>query len=88
MNPIKNNLQCPTCGSTDIDYDGTRGEYVCSCGRVLQENAVVSELTFNSNQEVKGKFGSQSGDYSQIKNLLGYSQNRELRRAKAYRQIE
>ena len=38
--------KCPSCGSDSIVYDSARGEYTCSCGRVLQENAVVSEVTF------------------------------------------
>lgn len=81
-------VKCPTCNSDNIMYDASKGEYTCSCGRVLQENTVVSELNF-SDSNVVGKFGSQSGDYSQIKCLLGYSNNaKEYRRQSVYRQIQ
>jgi len=81
--------KCPSCGSDNIVYDSSRGEYTCSCGRVLQENTVVSDLAFTESAVV-GKFGSQSGDYSQIKTLLGYSSNnaKEMRRLKVYKQIQ
>ena len=32
--------RCPSCGSTDIIFDGERGELVCNnCGLVIEENA-------------------------------------------------
>lgn len=38
---------CPACGGTDIDYDAQRGDAVCiQCGTVLEENAIVNEVTF------------------------------------------
>lgn len=81
-------VKCPSCGSDNIVFDSARGEYTCSCGRVLQENVAVSELAF-TDSNVFGKFVSQSGDYGQIKCLLGYSKNaKELRRQKVYKQIQ
>lgn len=39
------NKSCPSCGSTDFDYDEARGEYTCSCGRVLAENTQITEVS-------------------------------------------
>ena len=38
---------CPHCGSSDIETDSQRGDAVCiQCGTVLEENAIVNEVTF------------------------------------------
>lgn len=38
---------CPQCGSKDIDFNGAGGNAVCiRCGCVLEENIIVSEITF------------------------------------------
>lgn len=38
---------CPNCHGTNIEFDSTQGSSVCvSCGTVLEENVVVSEVTF------------------------------------------
>lgn len=38
---------CSQCGGTDIEYDQARGDAVCtSCGSVLEDNIIVSEVTF------------------------------------------
>ena len=38
---------CNACGGTEIDYDPSRGDAVCiQCGTVLEENAIVNEVTF------------------------------------------
>lgn len=40
-------LVCPQCGGTDIERDAARGDAVCTgCGSVLEDNIIVSELTF------------------------------------------
>lgn len=40
-------IQCPQCGSKDVDYNGAGGNAVCvRCGCVLEENIIVSEITF------------------------------------------
>ena len=37
--------ECPSCKSLDIIQDSTRGETTCNgCGKVLEENIVVSEV--------------------------------------------
>ena len=38
---------CSHCGCTDIEYDQARGDKVCTgCGSVLEDNIIVSEVTF------------------------------------------
>ncbi|XP_042356484.1 LOW QUALITY PROTEIN: transcription factor IIIB 90 kDa subunit-like [Plectropomus leopardus] len=38
---------CKNCGSSDIDVDQARGDAVCmSCGSVLEDNIIVSEVEF------------------------------------------
>ncbi|XP_042358824.1 BRF1 RNA polymerase III transcription initiation factor subunit b isoform X6 [Plectropomus leopardus] len=38
---------CRTCGGSDIDVDQARGSAVCtSCGSVLEDNIIVSEVQF------------------------------------------
>ncbi|KAK7870265.1 hypothetical protein R5R35_000993 [Gryllus longicercus] len=42
--------KCKNCGSTEIDVDPARGDTVCtSCGSVLEDSAIVSELQFEEN---------------------------------------
>ena len=49
-------MRCNKCLSTSIHYDSTRGDSVCTnCGIVLEENAVVSDITFD-NTKVVGMF--------------------------------
>lgn len=41
---------CPTCNSSEIDEDPSRGEATCmSCGRVLEESRIVSDMQFQEN---------------------------------------
>ncbi|XP_030626978.1 transcription factor IIIB 90 kDa subunit-like [Chanos chanos] len=41
---------CKNCGGTDIDVDQARGDAVCmGCGSVLEDNIIVSEVTFVEN---------------------------------------
>ncbi|XP_077092732.1 BRF1 general transcription factor IIIB subunit a [Siphateles boraxobius] len=42
--------RCTNCGGTDIDVDQARGDAVCmGCGSVLEDNIIVSEVTFVEN---------------------------------------
>lgn len=42
--------RCKNCGGTDVDVDQARGDAVCmSCGSVLEDNIIVSEVTFVEN---------------------------------------
>jgi len=40
-------VSCKQCGCSEIDSDPARGDSVCtSCGYVLEESIIVSEVTF------------------------------------------
>ena len=57
---------CSQCGGTDIEYDQARGDAVCtSCGSVLEDNIIVSEVTFQEQSSgtstVVGQFVSSEG---------------------------
>lgn len=40
-------VSCKQCGSTELDSDPSRGDTVCmSCGYVLEESLIVSEVCF------------------------------------------
>ncbi|XP_028409719.1 transcription factor IIIB 90 kDa subunit-like [Dendronephthya gigantea] len=58
---------CSTCGSSDIDFDPSRGDTVCTkCGSVLEESAIVSEVGFQETSaggtSVIGQFVSNEGN--------------------------
>ena len=39
---------CSACGGSEIEYDQAQGNSFCtSCGTVLEENTIVSEITFS-----------------------------------------
>lgn len=57
---------CVQCGGNDIEYDQARGDAVCtSCGSVLEDNIIVSEVTFVEqscgSSSVIGQFVSAEG---------------------------
>lgn len=59
---------CPNCQSSEFDVDPARGDTVCtSCGIVVEENAIVSEVTIQENSDgsssVVGQFVSSEGLY-------------------------
>ncbi|CAH0383428.1 unnamed protein product [Bemisia tabaci] len=42
--------KCKNCGSSDLEVDSARGDTVCtSCGTVLEDNIIVSEVQFEEN---------------------------------------
>ncbi|KAI8479474.1 transcription factor TFIIIB subunit brf1 [Branchiostoma belcheri] len=53
---------CKNCGCSDIDFDQARGDAVCTgCGSVLEDNIIVSEVTFQESGDrtsVIGQFVS------------------------------
>ena len=58
---------CTHCGCSDIDVDSARGDAVCtSCGSVLEDNIIVSEVQFAENSmggaSVIGQFVSAEGE--------------------------
>lgn len=45
-------MQCPSCGSRDIDYHEAGGHSACvKCGTVVEENVIVSSIEFQVSQE-------------------------------------
>ncbi|KAJ3111237.1 transcription factor TFIIIB subunit brf1 [Physocladia obscura] len=48
---------CGTCGSADLEYEPSLGHQVCrTCGEVLEQNAIVSEVTFTEGAGADGFF--------------------------------
>ncbi|KAA0718122.1 Transcription factor IIIB 90 kDa subunit [Triplophysa tibetana] len=67
--------KCKNCGGTAIDVDQARGVAVCmGCGSVLEDNIIVSEVTFVENSgggsSAVGQFVS--GDSKRQINHLGH----------------
>ena len=57
---------CSQCGGTDIEYDQAHSDEFCkSCGSVLEDNIIVSEITFQEQSSgastVVGQFVSSEG---------------------------
>ncbi len=57
---------CSHCGCSDIDTDTARGDAVCtSCGSVLEDQIIVSEVQFQDNamggSSVIGQYVSAEG---------------------------
>ena len=57
-------MECPSCGSRDIEFIESSGHRVCvQCGVVLEENAIVSSVEFQEcgdRSHVVGQFVSAS----------------------------
>ncbi|XP_052006946.1 BRF1 RNA polymerase III transcription initiation factor subunit a [Xyrauchen texanus] len=89
--------KCKNCGGTDIDVDQARGDAVCmGCGSVLEDNIIVSEVTFVENSgggsSAVGQFVSNqsSGNVPSLGGNFHTGVGRESRAAtlqKAKRQI-
>lgn len=57
---------CSNCGGAEIEYDAGRGDAVCTnCGSVLEEDIIVSEVSFQEKSSgassVVGQFVSSEG---------------------------
>ena len=76
-------MQCK-CGSTDIEYDQAKGSAICRiCGQVLEENNIVSEVTFadsaGGSSSVMGKFVRANGSRAVSGGLAGFGkESREI----------
>ncbi|CAK8678318.1 unnamed protein product [Clavelina lepadiformis] len=75
---------CPHCKSSDLDVDPSRGDTVCmSCGSVLEENTIVSEVTIQENADgsasVVGQFVSSEGSYKPYLSGFQYGMGKESR---------
>ena len=71
---------CPKCGGTDIDYDQARGDAACtSCGAVLEDSIIVSEISFKENAmggaSVIGQYVAPDGKLTNNIDHLFYSKS-------------
>uniref|UniRef100_A0A671KZ61 Transcription factor IIIB 90 kDa subunit n=1 Tax=Sinocyclocheilus anshuiensis TaxID=1608454 RepID=A0A671KZ61_9TELE len=80
--------RCKNCGGTDIDVDQARGDAVCmGCGSVLEDNIIVSEVTFVENSggglSAVGQFvaGDSSGNVPSLGGNFHTGVGRESRAA-------
>ncbi|XP_026079341.1 BRF1 general transcription factor IIIB subunit a [Carassius auratus] len=80
--------KCKNCGGTDIDVDQARGDAVCmGCGSVLEDNIIVSEVTFVENSgggsSAVGQFvaGDSSGNVPSLGGNFQTGVGRESRAA-------
>lgn len=67
---------CPHCRASDIEYDSAAGNSVCiSCGAVVEENAVVAEVTFaelaNGASVLEGQFISAERGKTSLPTIFG-----------------
>ena len=47
---MSSQMKCKSCGSTDIDFDPSRADAVCTnCGNVLESSIIVSDVQFEEN---------------------------------------
>ena len=65
---------CKDCGGTVLEYDTAAGNGVCvNCGMVIEENAIVSEITFGETSSggamVQGSFVGQGASEVQFISL-------------------
>jgi transcription factor IIIB subunit 2 len=67
---------CLNCRSSNIEYDSAQGNSFCAdCGAVLEENTVVSEVTFaelaNGASVLQGQFISSEKGRAMVPNIFG-----------------
>ncbi|KAF8345136.1 BRF1-domain-containing protein [Amanita rubescens] len=75
---------CSDCGGTVIEYDHAAGNGFCvSCGTVVEENTIVSELGFDETSAgaavVQGSFVAQGSTRAHLTGPLGHRANHESR---------
>ena len=80
-------MKCSNCSSSDIENNPSNGELSCmSCGKVLDESQIASEVTFNSHSVV-GTFVSNGG--RSLRTAKGFTRDsHELTLARAQREIQ
>ncbi|KAK7018579.1 BRF1-domain-containing protein [Favolaschia claudopus] len=75
---------CKECGGTVLEYDQAAGNGVCvSCGMVVEENAIVSEVTFGETASggamVQGSFVGQGATHARMSGPYGNRGNSDSR---------
>ncbi|KAJ7334697.1 BRF1-domain-containing protein [Mycena albidolilacea] len=75
---------CKDCGGTVLEYDTAAGNGVCvACGMVVEENAIVSEITFGETSSggamVQGSFVGQGATHARMSGPYGNRGNSDSR---------
>ncbi|KAF7291101.1 BRF1-domain-containing protein [Mycena indigotica] len=75
---------CRDCGGTVLEYDLAAGNGVCvNCGMVIEENAIVSEVTFGETSSggamVQGSFVAQGATHARMSGPYGNRGNGDSR---------
>ncbi|KAJ6510388.1 BRF1-domain-containing protein [Mycena sanguinolenta] len=75
---------CKDCGGTVLEYDTAAGNGVCvACGMVVEENAIVSEITFGETSSggamVQGSFVGQGATHARMSGPYGHRGNSDSR---------
>ncbi|KAJ7208057.1 BRF1-domain-containing protein [Mycena pura] len=75
---------CKDCGGTVLEYDTAAGNGVCvNCGMVIEENAIVSEVTFGETASggamVQGSFVGQGATHARMSGPYGNRENGDSR---------
>ncbi|KAJ6482161.1 BRF1-domain-containing protein [Mycena vitilis] len=75
---------CKDCGGTVLEYDTAAGNGVCvNCGMVIEENAIVSEITFGETSSggamVQGSFVGQGSTHARMSGPYGNRGNSDSR---------
>ncbi|KAF7313222.1 BRF1-domain-containing protein [Mycena kentingensis (nom. inval.)] len=75
---------CRDCGGTVLEYDMAAGNGVCvGCGMVVEENAIVSEVTFGETASggamVQGSFVAQGATHARMSGPYGNRGNSDSR---------
>ncbi|KAJ7645813.1 hypothetical protein B0H17DRAFT_1103689 [Mycena rosella] len=75
---------CRDCGGTVLEYDTAAGNGVCvNCGMVIEENAIVSEITFGETSSggamVQGSFVGQGSTHARMSGPYGNRGNSDSR---------
>ena len=62
-------MQCPSCGSRDIDFHEAGGHSACvKCGTVVEENVIVSSIEF----QVRKRLSDCRGNKDRLRYQLVY----------------
>lgn len=74
---------CKNCGCSEIDLDQARGNAVCtSCGSVLEDNIIVSEVQFVEGSggisSAVGQFVSADGETCTLHKTSASQKKRDL----------
>ena len=90
-------MVCENCGSSNIEFDQSQGNSICvNCGSVLEENTIVSEVTFGETSTgasvLQGQFVSADKGKTSAP-VFGYNrhmenQSREITIANAKRRLQ